>query len=38
MGPREARRVLAVVFSSGSAAKAVEDRLADLKEETSFDR
>ena len=32
LGPREARRVLAVVFPSGSAAKAVEDRFADLKE------
>lgn len=32
IGPREARRVLATIFPSGSAAKAVEDRLADLKE------
>lgn len=32
IGPREARRVLAILFPSGSATKAIEDRLADMKE------
>lgn len=32
LGPREARRVLANLFPSGSATKMIEDRLADLKE------
>jgi intracellular multiplication protein IcmB len=32
IGPREARRVLAALFPSGSAAKLIEDRLADIKE------
>jgi intracellular multiplication protein IcmB len=32
LGPREARRVLANIFPSGSAAKLVENRLADLRE------
>lgn len=33
IGPREARRVLAQLFSSGSAAKVLEDRYAEFKEE-----
>lgn len=32
IGPREARRVLAMRFPGGSALKAIEERLADLKE------
>lgn len=32
LGPREARRVLANLFSNGTATRMVEDRLADLKE------
>lgn len=32
IGPREARRVLARMFPSGSAAKLVEERLADMKD------
>lgn len=32
IGPKEARRVLATLFPSGSALKTIEDRLADLKE------
>lgn len=32
IGPREARQVLATLYPSGSAAKAIEDHLADLKE------
>ncbi len=32
MNPAEARRLLATLFPSGSAAKAIEDRLASLKE------
>lgn len=33
IGPRETRRVLATLFSSGTVAKVLEDRLADMKEE-----
>lgn len=36
IGPREARRVLANVFPSGSAATLVEERLSDLKETAAF--
>lgn len=32
IGPREARRVLATLFSSGSAAKMIEERLGRLRE------
>ncbi len=32
MGPREARRVLGNIFPSGSAAKLVENRLADMRD------
>jgi intracellular multiplication protein IcmB len=32
LGPREARRVLATLFPSGSAAKLIEQRLADARE------
>jgi intracellular multiplication protein IcmB len=32
IGPREARRVLATLFPSGSAAKLIEQRLADTRE------
>lgn len=32
LGPREARRVLANLFPSGSAAKVVENRLADMRD------
>ncbi len=32
IGPREARRVLATLFPSGSAAKLIEERLADMRE------
>ena len=32
LGPAEARRVLATLFPDGSAAKAIEDRMAELKE------
>lgn len=35
IGPREARRVLATLFSSGTVAKVLEDRLADMREEQS---
>ncbi|OGT52050.1 MAG: type IV secretion protein IcmB [Gammaproteobacteria bacterium RIFCSPHIGHO2_12_FULL_41_15] len=33
LGPREARRVLASVFPNGTATKAIEERLHDLKED-----
>ena len=36
IGPREARRLLARVFSSGSATKVLEDRYADFKEESGI--
>ena len=36
LGPKEARRVLANLFPSGSLAKVVEDRMARLKEETGM--
>lgn len=32
LGPREARKVLATLFPSGSALKTIENRLADLRE------
>jgi intracellular multiplication protein IcmB len=32
LGPKEARQVLATLFPSGTAAKVIEDRLANLKE------
>lgn len=33
LGPRETRRVLASVFSNGTATKTIEERLHDMKEE-----
>ena len=36
LGPREARRVLATIFPSGSATKVLEERLTKLKERSGF--
>ena len=33
IGPKEARRILAQLFSAGTVVKALEDRYADYKEE-----